>query len=87
MIQAWWNKLSGKYQNIKLDEYIIMPNHMHGIIFIVGADPCVCPKNRPAHTQPRGEHTGSPVHTQPPGEHTGSPLRNNVIPLWRLSRF
>ena len=30
-----------------------MPNHLHGIITIVGADPCVCPND---------EHTGSPLH-------------------------
>jgi putative transposase len=60
-VQTWWNKLSGKYKNIKLDENIIMPNHMHGIIVIVGADPRVCPKGQTFHTQPKGEHTGSPL--------------------------
>ena len=42
-----------------------MPNHLHGVIFIVGADLCVCPKLR-------GEHAGSPLHQN--GEHAGSPL-------------
>jgi len=46
IINKWWCKLTGKFSNTRLDEYIIMPNHMHGIIHIggiVGADPCVCP--------------------------------------------
>ena len=32
-----WNNLSIKCPDIVSDEYIIMPNHVHGIIFIVGA--------------------------------------------------
>jgi len=46
MIRAWWNKLPQKYKNVQLDEFIVMPDHFHGIIIIggvVGADPCVCP--------------------------------------------
>ena len=72
MIQSWWNKLSEKYQNIKLDEFIIMPNHMHGIINIVGADLCVCPKGQMFHT-PRGEHIGLPLR--------------NIIPLSRMIQW
>lgn len=43
MIAAWWKKLFEKFLNIVIDEYVIMPNHIHGIIQIVGAIPC----NRP----------------------------------------
>jgi len=37
-----------KFSNIKIDEYIVMPDHIHAIIIIeppnhVGADLCVCP--------------------------------------------
>ena len=37
MIETDWNKLPWHFPNIKLDEFVIMPNHMHGIILIVGA--------------------------------------------------
>ena len=44
MIEKWWLKLSEKYTYVKLDQFIIMPNHIHGIIEIdnnpVGAIPC-----------------------------------------------
>ena len=43
MIDLWWKKIFKKYENISIDEYIIMPNHIHGIINIVGVDPCVDP--------------------------------------------
>ncbi len=46
MIGRWWNELKNKYTNIEIDEYVVMPNHCHGIINItdtVGADLCVRP--------------------------------------------
>jgi len=33
LVKKYWNKLIDKF-NIELDEYIIMPNHIHGIIVI-----------------------------------------------------
>ena len=32
MIQYWWNQLPNKYPNVELDEFFVMPNHLHGII-------------------------------------------------------
>ena len=37
MVQFTWVDLPQHNINIKLDEFIIMPNHIHGIIIIVGA--------------------------------------------------
>jgi putative transposase len=37
MIRQWWGKLSDRYA-IMLDEFIIMSNHIHGIIFTQEAD-------------------------------------------------
>ena len=37
MIKSVWDELPEKCSGIEIDQYIIMPNHMHGIIFIVGA--------------------------------------------------
>lgn len=34
MIDKWWIKLKNNFPHIELDEYVIMPNHLHGIIFI-----------------------------------------------------
>ncbi|MDP2755953.1 MAG: hypothetical protein Q8P40_16445 [Nitrospirota bacterium] len=64
MIEKWWCKLPEKFEFIELDEYVVMPNHFHGIINIVGAvgaDLCVCPDNRNKNIN-QGEHTGSPLH-------------------------
>ena len=34
MVENIWFKLTTKFNNIDLDEYIVMPNHLHGIIII-----------------------------------------------------
>lgn len=48
MVEKWYLKLPGKFTNAKIDQYVIMPNHFHAIIFITaGADPCVCPVDNP----------------------------------------
>ena len=37
MIKKWLFELKNKFKNIELDEYIIMPNHIHLIIFIMNS--------------------------------------------------
>ena len=55
VVEKWWHKLALKFSLIELDAFVVMPNHVHGIIFIigentspVGADPYV----RPNHVTP-----------------------------------
>jgi len=37
MVHKIWNDLTIKYPWIEIDEFVVMPNHFHGIIVIVGA--------------------------------------------------
>jgi len=34
IVQMVWNELPQHYSNVQLDEFIVMPNHIHGIIII-----------------------------------------------------
>ncbi|MBU1121599.1 MAG: hypothetical protein KKF54_02740, partial [Candidatus Omnitrophica bacterium] len=34
IIKNQWNNIPIQYDNIELDHYVIMPNHIHGIIII-----------------------------------------------------
>ena len=43
MLQMVWDAIPEYYRGIKTDEFVIMPNHIHGIIIIVGAGLCACP--------------------------------------------
>ena len=49
MVDAFMNTLHNKFHHIKIDEYVIMPNHVHGIILINDVDGI------------KGEYTGSPL--------------------------
>lgn len=63
MIYKWWNELPHKFSNVELDEFVIMPNHAHAILFLVGADLCVCPDDGgDQKIRLKGEHTDSPLH-------------------------
>ncbi len=69
MIEKWFHELPKKFNEITLDEYIIMPNHIHYIIVNigpVGADLCVCPRNN--------DINATDIANRDTGEHTGSPL-------------
>jgi len=39
VIESWWRKLADKFPIVQTDEYVVMPNHFHGIVN-VGAAPC-----------------------------------------------
>lgn len=45
MIETVWLELPDRFPNIKLHEYVVMPNHFHAIIEIVGA-PLVDPPSK-----------------------------------------
>src|SRR5947209_2540109 len=36
VIQSTWNTLPERFLCVELDEYVIMPNHIHGVIIIEG---------------------------------------------------
>ncbi len=44
MAVKWWEQLEKKFENVKTDEFVVMPNHVHGIIQIVAC--------RGGHTDP-----------------------------------
>ena len=66
MITKWWHALHEKFPYIRQDEFIVMPNHVHGIIYIVGANQCVRPnmQQQDKNVDPQGEgrHIGLPLH-------------------------
>lgn len=37
LVQTVWDGLSQRFPTIELDAFVVMPNHIHGILFIVGA--------------------------------------------------
>jgi REP element-mobilizing transposase RayT len=46
IVNLEWLKIPNRYPNVQLDEFIIMPNHIHGILMIVGATLAVAQNKR-----------------------------------------
>jgi REP element-mobilizing transposase RayT len=79
MVQATWDELPVFYPGVETDYFVVMPNHIHGIIVLVGAGPRACPgsgddgvrvsaDSLPEH---RGAETGQPRGVAPTGEREG----------------
>jgi len=70
MVQDVWDNLPNCYAGVELDAFVVMPNHIHGIVVIVGAGPRACPHNgqpqgvAPTLSQPQGV---APTLSQPQG--------------------
>ncbi|MFA7676740.1 MAG: hypothetical protein WCY34_01065 [Candidatus Omnitrophota bacterium] len=58
MINVWWKKIFETYQNISIDTYIIMSNHIHAIMNIVGADTWIGPIQNNTIDNKNGINTG-----------------------------
>ena len=76
MVQTVWNEIPHHYPYVDIDAFVVMPNHIHGIVVIVGAGPCACPGPRacPGTGQPQGvPGTGQPQGVPGTGQPQGVP--------------
>jgi putative transposase len=70
-IERWWVELNRKFTMVETDQFVVMPNHFHGIIAIadvrVGADLRVGPaSNRNGANGRAGAHIGAPLRASIP---------------------
>jgi REP element-mobilizing transposase RayT len=45
-VESVWNDLPNHYDNIKMDSFVIMPDHIHGIIHITLGNLALPPRER-----------------------------------------
>src|SRR3989304_1885280 len=69
MVESVWRDLPEHSPGVSLDEFVVMPNHLHGIIILVRAGPRACP-DKPR--QPRGVD-GGPGRPQGVADRPGHP--------------
>lgn len=74
MIDLLWRKLTDKFPNVQLDEYVIMPNHFHGIIY-GGAAPC----GRPNIQHKELRQTNKIAHQRPGQSHGIAPTVGDIV--------
>ena len=71
MVEYWWSEISTHFKGIEPDQYVIMPNHIHGIINIVGDDRCVVPIQKNKISDNKIHHNGR--------THRSAPTISNAI--------
>jgi REP element-mobilizing transposase RayT len=74
MAELSWLDLSKHYSNIRIDIFAIMPNHFHGIIFIVGAGLKPAPTKYPLSEIIRGFKTFSSRRINETRNMSGTPV-------------
>jgi len=68
MVATVWRELSQHYPGVEVDAFVVVPNHVHGIIILVGAGPCA----RPGRPQGMGQPRGLPLRCRCPMWYKGS---------------
>ena len=59
VVERWWKELAIKFPSVEVDDFVVMPNHFHGIVSVVGADLRVCPGE--VVPSNGGAHIGAPL--------------------------
>ena len=69
MVESVWGELPGRFNHIQLGQFVVMPNHIHGIFVLHRrGEPCVRPDTSGEHgsgEQRPGEHKVRPYGTLP----------------------
>jgi hypothetical protein len=67
MILEAWQQLPTFYEGIDVDAFVVMPNHVHGIVQIVGRPPVVAPANDPSPNEnPSTQNPATSRQIKPP---------------------
>ena len=81
MVESEWTQLPIRFPNIALHEYVVMPNHFHAIIEIVGATLVVAqrPKQNTQHSEQDTQH--SEQDTQHSEQDTQQGQQQGIAPM------
>lgn len=60
IVQKWWNEIPNHFPNVELGAFVIMPNHIHGIVIINTA--------RRGEVLPSRENPNTNIHEENKGE-------------------
>ncbi len=58
IIDHHWRNIPSHFQNVALDEYIVMPNHFHGVLWLVGDGNTATPENAVTGITVGAKHSG-----------------------------
>ncbi len=84
MIRDQWLSLWGRFTGVLLDAFVVMPNHVHGIVVLMGAG--LVPARHGAPSGRRAPTRGAPTAGLDTGHPRGVPLRDAGDISWRGMR-
>lgn len=58
VVDSWWHSINRRFPTVLTDEYVVMPNHVHGILLIGGQ----VEDDQP---EAKGGHAGPPLQNKP----------------------
>ncbi|MEA3414666.1 MAG: transposase [Thermodesulfobacteriota bacterium] len=71
MLESVWSELPERFPHVKLGEFVIMPNHFHGIVIFCRGESCIRPCIesciRPKTGESKGEHAKGEHKVRPYG--------------------
>lgn len=79
MVETEWLKLTDRFPNIELHEYVVMPNHFHGILEIVPPDETIPKRVGTPLVGVQNDKNGNPnddIGNGEKGGHKGTPQRD-----------
>ena len=81
LVKNEWLRLTDRFPNIQLDEFMVMPNHFHGIVCIIGTDDANDRANGVGARQNKESTTGNHSLASPlPGNNAPLPVTKSPLP-------
>jgi len=71
-VEKCWREIPTHFPQVEVDEFTVMPNHIHGILFIRAKDDLVTPTGNLVGAD---NHSPVPPHDYPPVHHPPAPSR------------
>lgn len=78
MVERVWSDVPNHYAHVALDQFIIMPNHVHGIVFLIDEGP-VGAGFKPAHGCKPASGAESTQDLQPGPTKCGTPMKRHGL--------
>jgi len=77
-----WNVLSGRFANVGLDASVVMPNHVHGILWLLDDDPRL-PATGAASSPAAAGETAPTIALETQTNRVGRPMLGDVIRVFK----
>ena len=64
IVRKYWVEIPGHYPQVSVDEFVVMPNHIHGVIMIHEEEPASLPGTESQLTEPQQPFSPRDVELQ-----------------------